>query len=116
MKVNIPTLLYLIAGNVNPSVLFCSNNAFVFIKVMYSHNRPNITDDIGFPPEKPVRLVVTVRNPLLHKASIYFESVCRYGLHIKGETFHLVLPDFHHCRVLSDADYFGLLPPSIHLL
>ncbi|CAM9756207.1 unnamed protein product [Scytosiphon promiscuus] len=55
-------------------------------QVMYSHNRPNITDTIGVPPTKTPRLLITVRNPLMHKASIYFESVCRFGLHIKNGT------------------------------
>ncbi|CAN0324048.1 unnamed protein product [Pylaiella littoralis] len=55
-------------------------------QVMFSHNRPNITDTIGVPASKTPRLLLVVRNPLLHKASIFFESVCRYGLHIKNGT------------------------------
>lgn len=52
---------------------------------MYSHNRPNVTEYIKVPNTKRTRLLLVVRNPVLHKASIYFESVCRYGLHIKSE-------------------------------
>ncbi|CAM9357376.1 unnamed protein product [Ascophyllum nodosum] len=55
------------------------------IKVMYSHNRPNVTDAIGLPPTKQPRLLYVIRNPVLHKASIYFESVCRFGRHIKAD-------------------------------
>ncbi|CAN0348617.1 unnamed protein product [Pylaiella littoralis] len=52
-------------------------------QVMFSHNRPNITDIIGLPASKTPKLLLLVRNPLLHKASIFFEFVCRFGLHIK---------------------------------
>lgn len=55
------------------------------LQVMFSHNRPNISTEVGIPDSKNVRLLLVVRNPLLHIASIYFESVCRYGLHIKGK-------------------------------
>lgn len=52
---------------------------------MFAHNRPNVTDEIGVPASRTPRLLLTVRNPLLHKASIFFESVCRFGLHLKSE-------------------------------
>lgn len=52
---------------------------------MYAHNRPNITDKIGVPATKTPRLLLVVRNPLMHKASIFFEFVCRFGRHIKGK-------------------------------
>ncbi|CAM9234999.1 unnamed protein product [Ectocarpus sp. 6 AP-2014] len=51
-------------------------------QLMFSHNRANVTDTIGIPPTKTPRVLITIRNPLLHKASIFFESVCRFGKHI----------------------------------
>eukprot|EP00752_Nemacystus_decipiens_P006534 g5885.t1 len=58
-------------------------------QVMYGHNRPNATDVIGLPATKTPRLLLVVRNPLLHKASIFFESVCRFGLHLKNGTIDM---------------------------
>ncbi|CAN0019668.1 unnamed protein product [Scytosiphon promiscuus] len=51
-------------------------------QVMYGHNGCDVVDQIGIPPSKKPKLLLVVRNPLLHKASIYFETVCHYGKHI----------------------------------
>lgn len=58
----------------------------VLLQVMYGHNGCDVVDRIGVPPSKTPKLLLVVRDPLLHKASVYFETVCHYGKYIYGES------------------------------
>ncbi|CAM9727356.1 unnamed protein product [Ectocarpus sp. 8 AP-2014] len=51
-------------------------------EVMYGHNPLHWIEKIEIPPSKTLKFLLVVRNPLLHKASVYSETVCRFGRHI----------------------------------
>ncbi|CAM9477276.1 unnamed protein product [Ectocarpus sp. 4 AP-2014] len=58
-------------------------------EVMYGHNPLHWIEKIDIPPSKTLKFLLVVRNPLLHKASVYSETVCRFGRHIHGGVIDL---------------------------